>query len=1411
MRRSPARVRTLGAALVALAVLAMPVWAAPAAKSGDGTLAVSPATTTAGSTGDAFAFSFRNINRGPFNAGSQFALSVPAGWSAPQSTMPDGSGYVDIVSTSGTATASILSVSGTGPWTVIVNFTAAKGPNNGFDLGYAGVVAPAATGIYAFAAQTMQSGGTPTSIGSSPSIAVAMGNQTISFSPLGDQWTTNQVGLGATANSGLAVGFSVGSGPAILGGGTNLVFTGPGVVSIVASQAGDANWNPASPVTQTFAVAKALADVELDDLDQSYDGLPKAATATTAPAGLAVQWTYDGGATAPTAAGFYAVTATVDDGMYQGAASGTLVVAKAAATVVLEDLAQTYDGLPKSAGATTVPAGLAVDFTYDGSAALPVGAGTYAVAATVVDANYAGLATGALVVAKANASPTLENLEQVYDGTPRIVTVTTDPPGLDFEMTYDGAPEAPIDAGSYEVVATVVDPNYEGSVTGTLVVAMADQTIDFPPIGDQLPTNAVELSATASSGLAVGFSVASGPARIDGTTLTFTGAGTVVVAASQPGDGNWNAAPAATNTFDVRLALVLNRASLNVREGSEARFFVRLDAAPASDVEVAVERSAGDAGLAVQSPDPLVFTPANWSAWKPVTLEAAEDGNAGDETATFRISTEGVADGFVEATALDDDIGENIALLASSTTISGSRAGALTQAIDGISDSATNFAYTIWTGTVKGYLTLDLQVTSAVARIRLLNWDRDNRYHRYAIESSADGTTWSSLVDASAEDRQGWDDWAVSGAPIRYLKFTGLSNSVAKGICIPEWEVYGARKLPPRPALSRTNVNVREAGEGRFFVRLDRAPQDEAVVSVGRASGSADLAVAGGAELRFNTSNWNEWQAVTLSAAEDGDADGETATFQVALAGAPVRFVSATALDGDIGANLASIGKIAGGSRSGQAIDGVHASSVNYAYMDASTQPPGALQLDLKAEYDVARIRVLNWDWSHRVHRYSIESSVDGTNWSSLVDASGEDRQGWDEWAVEAKARYLKFTGLSNSANRIVCMPEWEVYGPGGLAPQLEVSSAQVNVRENGEGRFFVRLDRMPARDVAVAVARSAGDEGLSVQSGGSLAFTPANWSAWQAVTLAEAGDEDAENETATFQVSLAGAETRFVAATALDDDVGVNLAIAGRVTGGSRGAQAIDGIHDVNSNYAYVNSTSVPPGTLTLDLKAAYPLGRIRILNWDWTYRVHRYAIESSADGVEWTPLVDASGEDHQGWDEWTVDATARFLRLTGLSNSANRLVCVPEWEVYGAAARRAPASARVLGLKASSLPSASAESAAEALTVVTSDDIAPVYESGWAALDGDPETAWVGQKAGGGYILVEFGPALELSGLEVDLAEGSLADVEYLYSADAAEWKALPEDLEANPVSLNFLWLLFPDDGTEAVPNVIEIRPNP
>lgn len=75
------------------------------------------------------------------------------------------------------------------------------------------------------------------------------------------------------------------------------------------------------------SVVKAIATVTLTGLSPNYDGTPKAATATTDPSGLSCTITYNGSSTAPTVPGSYAVSAVVDDPLYQGGASGTLVIA----------------------------------------------------------------------------------------------------------------------------------------------------------------------------------------------------------------------------------------------------------------------------------------------------------------------------------------------------------------------------------------------------------------------------------------------------------------------------------------------------------------------------------------------------------------------------------------------------------------------------------------------------------------------------------------------------------------------------------------------------------------------------------------------------------------------------------------------------------------------------------------------------------------------------------------------------------------------------------------------------------------------------------------------------------------------------------------------------------------------------
>ncbi len=78
------------------------------------------------------------------------------------------------------------------------------------------------------------------------------------------------------------------------------------------------------------------------------------------------------------------------------------------------------------------------------------------------------------------------------------------------------------------------------------------QTIDFSAIASQTYGVApLDLAASSTSGLPVSFKVLSGPATVSGSTLTITGAGTVVVAADQAGDLSWPAAPEVTQSIHV--------------------------------------------------------------------------------------------------------------------------------------------------------------------------------------------------------------------------------------------------------------------------------------------------------------------------------------------------------------------------------------------------------------------------------------------------------------------------------------------------------------------------------------------------------------------------------------------------------------------------------------------------------------------------------------------------------------------------------------------------------------------------------------------------------------------------------------------------------------------------------------------
>lgn len=103
------------------------------------------------------------------------------------------------------------------------------------------------------------------------------------------------------------------------------------------------------------------------------------------------------------------------------------------------------------------------------------------------------------------------------------------------------------------------------TMTGDLVVCanfapMQSQTIFFdPPSTAALPGPSITLSATASSGLPVVFTLLGGPATLAGDLLTPTGIGAISIQASQGGNSLWLPAASATSLVTAEAARTIVR------------------------------------------------------------------------------------------------------------------------------------------------------------------------------------------------------------------------------------------------------------------------------------------------------------------------------------------------------------------------------------------------------------------------------------------------------------------------------------------------------------------------------------------------------------------------------------------------------------------------------------------------------------------------------------------------------------------------------------------------------------------------------------------------------------------------------------------------------------------------------------
>jgi hypothetical protein len=312
----------------------------------------------------------------------------------------------------------------------------------------------------------------------------------------------------------------------------------------------------------------------LPDLTYTATGFVNGDTAATALTGVPVLTTT---ATSQSPVGSYTITASA--GTLAAAnytltfKNGALTINQATLTAAATDASIVYGSpIPTPAytlsgfvngdtQATAVTGSPSLSNTANSTSTV----GSYAIdisTGTLTSTNYKfAFKNGTLKITKATPSINWTTPAPIAYGTPLGATQQDATASVAGSFAYSPVAGTVLDVATHTLTATFTPTDTidyaTTKATVSLTVNQAAQAISFIPISSPVVYGVapISLSATSSSGLAVKFSILSGPAKVSASTLTITGAGTVIVEADQAGNTSYTAAPSVTQTVVVNQAM----------------------------------------------------------------------------------------------------------------------------------------------------------------------------------------------------------------------------------------------------------------------------------------------------------------------------------------------------------------------------------------------------------------------------------------------------------------------------------------------------------------------------------------------------------------------------------------------------------------------------------------------------------------------------------------------------------------------------------------------------------------------------------------------------------------------------------------------------------------------------------------
>ncbi|WP_416865932.1 MAG: MBG domain-containing protein [Imperialibacter sp.] len=407
--------------------------------------------------------------------------------------------------------------------------------------------------------------------------------------------------LAAIATSGLDVSYNSSDESVATVSGSSVTIIGVGTTTITASQSGNDNYHPATDVEQTLIVNKASQLITFEALEEKTYG----------------------------DADFYlaAITTSGLDVSYSSSNESVATISGSTVTIV-------------AVGSATITASQSGNDNYHPAADVEQ----------------------TLTVSQASQSITFDALEEKTYGDADFDLAAIATSGLGVSYSSSDESVATISGSSVTIVgvgSAIITASQSGNgnyhpaadVEQTFTINKASQTITFDAIEDQnFSVGSLSLLATVSSQLSVVYTLDDGDGAINDNMLTFHSAGTFTVTASQPGNGNFNAAEPVSQSFFVneeslKVPQTITFASIEDQTYGNT---IQLSATSSSGLTVNYEMLSGGA---VISDGEVKFTGIG-----AVTIEASQGGDDTYEPAASVSQTFGVLPKTLDVLAEDKQI-----------------------------------------------------------------------------------------------------------------------------------------------------------------------------------------------------------------------------------------------------------------------------------------------------------------------------------------------------------------------------------------------------------------------------------------------------------------------------------------------------------------------------------------------------------------------------------------------------------------------------------------------------------------------------------------------------------------------------------------------------------------------------------